>query len=382
MPSKTSFPMNLTRTNNNVSDSRTGANWKDISGTTPSTPYKRGGNPTAKIVTVGLYRPDHNKQYTLGYYGADKPENTNDANAFRARPLKHYRKQYGNNNNKQTNYRGNLITDVFETPGGNIVKNYSDVNCDDANAPGVLLVPNYSLKEVNQFNKVGKSGNSTTVTFDPNNTNQTKEFYNFKTCLKVCDPPTAARRRTQYQTNINVNPAKNKYYQTSKSYLESRCKTLAQNQGTGSKIAGKTYEYNSTSCYSTNANCKKLIHKPSNNQYQTQGAVSSGSRITRLKLNTIQTAANNSNVYNLGTAVQNAFAYSGRAEAPFTVKTKFQSNQFYRNFHISRKGGQGNHTTSGFCSNSVGNVKITELQRQTKDVRTSGVGSRTLNGVV
>ena len=91
---------------------------------------------------------------------------------------------------------------------------------------------------------------------------------------------------------------------------------------------------------------------------------------------------NNSNVYNLGTAVQNAFAYSGRAEAPFTVKTKFQSNQFYKNFHISRKGGQGNHTTSGFSCNSVGNVKITELQRQTKDVRTSGVGSRTLNGVV
>ncbi len=183
MPSKTSFPMNLTRTNNNVSDSRTGANWKDISGKTPSPANNRGGNPTAKIVTVGLYRPDHNKQYTLGYYGADKPENTNDANAFRARPLKHYRKQYGNNNNKQTNYRGNLITDVFETPGGNIVKNYSDVNCDDTNAPGVLLVPNYSLKEINQFNKVGKSGNSTTVTFDATNTNQTKEFYNFKSLL-------------------------------------------------------------------------------------------------------------------------------------------------------------------------------------------------------
>ena len=365
MPSNTSFPMNFSRTNNNISDNRAGANWKDISGT----------NPTAKIVTVGLHRPDHNKQYTLGYYGAATPQDTNDANAFRARPLKHYRKQYGNNNNKQTNYRSSLISSVFETPGGNIVKSYSEVTtCNNATAPGVVLVPNYSLKEANQFNKVGRQGNYPTFKDGPEQSND------YQNCLKICDPQTAARRRTQYQSNINVNPTKAKYYQTSKSYLQSRCKTLAQNQGTGSKITGKENEYKSTSCFSSDANCKKLIHKPSNNQYQTQGAVSASSRLTRLKLNTIQTAANNSNVYNLGQAVSNAFAYSGRAEAPFTVKTKFQSNQFYKNFHMSRKGGQGNHTTAGFsCKDGI---KITQLERQTKDVRTSGIGARTLNGVV
>jgi len=366
--------MNFSRTNNNISDNRTGANWKDISGTTPSPVNVRGGNPTAKIVTVGLHRPDHNKQYTLGYYGAATPQDTNDANAFRARPLKHYRKQYGNNNNKQTNYRGNLISSVFETPGGNTVKSYSDVTCDNTNAPGVLLVPDYSLKEANQFNKVGRQQNYPVFVGGAQQSND------YQTCLKLFDTPAAARRRTQYQTNINANPAKGKYYQTSKSYLQARCKTLAQHQGNGRKIAGKENEYKSGNCVSNISSCKTIIHKPSNNQYQTQGAVSASSRLTRLKLNTIQTAANNSNVYNLGQAVSNAFAYSGRAEAPFTVKTKYQSNQFYKNYHMSRKGGQGNHTTAGFsCKDGI---KITQLQRQTKDVRTSGIGARTLNGVV
>ena len=191
----------------------------------------------------------------------------------------------------------------------------------------------------------------------------------------MCDPQSAARRRTQYQTNINANPAKGKYYQTSKSYLQARCKTLAQNQGIGRKIAGKDNEYKSGNCLSNVSSCKTLIHKPSNNQYQTQGAVSASSRLIRLKLNTIQTAACGGpgacaiNVYNLGQAIPNAFAYSGRAEAPFTVKTKYQSNQFYKNFHMSRKGGQGNHTTAGFsCKDGI---KITQLERQTKDVRTS-----------
>ena len=383
MKRNSSNPINFTRTINNT-EPRTGANWK---GST-------GQQPTAKLVTVGNYRPDHNKQYTLGYYGRSSNSGYLDANAFRARPMKHYRKQYGNTNNKQT-HKTNLMN-AFERPNGTLVKSYNyTTDCQNNSAPGVLTIPNFSLKEINQFNKVGKDGSPTHITYNSTNEYQTKEFYDFKKCLPVCDTASKARKRTQYQSNINVNTARPKYYQTSQSYLQSRCKTFSQSQGI-SKIDGNTYnnkdivnnsvEYNSTSCFSKNSNCKKLIYKPSNGQYSNQGAVSAGSRLLRLKLNTIQTAAHNANKNNKfapvdDTSIANALSYSGRSETPFTIKSKYQSPQFYKNFHISRKGGKGNHTTN--CFNGCnGSQPITNTVRQNPSIKTSGVGARTCCGKV
>lgn len=377
MKRNSSNPINFVRTINNT-DARTGANWKG----------SVGDNPTAKIVTAGLYRPDHNKQYTLGYYGQQTNSNV-DANAFRSRPLKHYRKQYGNTNNKQTNSTNQLKS--LEQPGGSSIKSNTYVtSCTNNEAPGVSMIPDFSLR---QNNKVGRNGNPTNITYT-NNNNQTKEFYNFKTCLDICDPPSKARKLTQTQTIINVNVAKPKYYQTAKSYLQSRCKTLQQ-QTTISKITGNTYnsntignnsvEFNSTSCFMPKS-CNKVIYKPSNSKFDTQGAVSSSSRLLRLKLNTVQTAAKNADKNNNfgpngDTSIANALAYSGKPEAPFTIKSKYQSSQFYKNFHIIRKGGTGNHTTKCFdgCN---GNTPVTNTVRQMPSIKTSGVGARTCCGKV
>jgi hypothetical protein len=54
-----------------------------------------------------------------------------------------------------------------------------------------------------------------------------------------------------------------------------------------------TYEYDKSSCCPTCAvgkSCKKTIYKPNNKKFSKQGAVSSGSRLDRLKLNTIRSA--------------------------------------------------------------------------------------------
>lgn len=372
MPTATSYPNNMNQTFHNHILSRTGTNWKTTEGT----------NPNARLFTVGMYRPDHNKQYTLGYYGRDLNSNSADANAFRARPMKHYRKQYGNTNNKQTHSTINLLNS-FEKPSGTTLRkviqpNDTSTNCNNPTNEGVLFTPDYSIIEANQFNKVTR----TLVT--------PTQFNDYKSCLQAFDTPTAARKRTQYQSNINNNPAKPKYYQTSASYLQSRCKTHAQKQSFSKKpnttynnsiIGNNSVQFRSTTC--ANSCNPDIIYKPSNAQYSNQGAVSSSSRITRLKLNTIQKAAaysDNSNIFNLGTALPNAFAYSGRPEAPFTNKAKLQTTQFCSNFHIIRKGGQGNHTTACFIKN--GGERITALQQQSKSVRVSGIGARTLNGVV
>ena len=47
-----------------------------------------------------------------------------DPHAFRARPMKHYRLQYGNDNNKQT-YNNRYLLNTINKPGGVILKSYS-----------------------------------------------------------------------------------------------------------------------------------------------------------------------------------------------------------------------------------------------------------------
>ena len=67
----------------------------------------------------------------LAYPGTGEPygpATTNvtikDPHAFRARPMKHYRLQYGNDNNKQT-YKNRYLLNTINKPGGVILKSYN-----------------------------------------------------------------------------------------------------------------------------------------------------------------------------------------------------------------------------------------------------------------
>ena len=68
--------------------------------------------------------------------------------------------------------------------------------------------------------------------------------------------------------------------------------------------------------------CVKTIYKPCNTKFSTNTAVSSSSRIARLKYDTVtKSAQNQRRVW--GPEAASAAAYSGRPEAPFTTKAKF-----------------------------------------------------------
>lgn len=102
--------------------------------------------------------------------------------------------------------------------------------------------------------------------------------------------------------SANTNVSK-KYYQNSSSYLKSRRKTYVQNNGKGD-----------TQC------CNTTVYKPNNPKHSQEGAVSSGSRLERLKLDTIQkNAASLKSSYGRGAA--NAASYKGDFKAPQIVKT-------------------------------------------------------------
>jgi len=121
-------------------------------------------------------------------------------------------------------------------------------------------------------------------------------------------------------------------------YLKSKCKTYDQNLG-AAKIPGINYTdttnccvepipYNddnvqrsALNCGDCNGKAPAVIVKPNNKQYFQQGAVSSSSRIARLKYNTIQNNASSfKNAF--GTAAANAGQYRGDSNAPYFIKSK------------------------------------------------------------
>ena len=188
MPTKTSVPVNFSdMSNTNITKIRSGAKWKGFGAFTkyqcqtqngffPEAGYDNvkwncvpgatNGNNIKifpkKYNIAGMYKPFVNYQSgkgpnnggigfkderkncltstkalnpgeNLAYPGTGEPygEGTvgvnnirKDPNAFRARPMKHYRLQYGNDNNKQT-YNNRYLLNAFNKPGGMILKSYN-----------------------------------------------------------------------------------------------------------------------------------------------------------------------------------------------------------------------------------------------------------------
>lgn len=120
-----------------------------------------------------------------------------------------------------------------------------------------------------------------------------------------------------------------KYYTDSRAYLRARCQTFDQKSKIGEAVAGSTAGFKSTNCYESGCeNKQNVIYKPSNNKFATQGAVSSGSRLLRLKVDTITRNANSFSAY--GHAAQNAGRYNGNSTAPYFLKSKENKGVCFR----------------------------------------------------
>tara|TARA_Y100000768_G_scaffold307929_5_gene242074 strand:+ start:18197 stop:18868 length:672 start_codon:yes stop_codon:yes gene_type:complete len=116
-------------------------------------------------------------------------------------------------------------------------------------------------------------------------------------------------------------------------YLKSRSKTYEQKtQHFGiSEDARKKNLYRaagSGNILDANGNYKSrescTTWKPTNLYYNQDGAVSNSTNINKIKYNTIQKHAKTI-MSAFDKSVANAYAYSGRAEAPFTNKSKMQT---------------------------------------------------------
>ena len=263
----------------------------------------------------------------LNTYSAVPSWNYNDNNsvsgdsgpAFKARPLKIWRRQLNG-----TTSRGlSSIGMAMDIPGGSVYLGSKDP-CDENNKRGTLI------NNIDQGFKIQESG--------PND-----KYFDASLNKVVC---VASNPETKVIKSASTILNKN-YYTDSRAYLQSRSKTYRQNQGTGVRIEGGTYfDENKNVLHPSNSpngppfyestnnvnNCndkpKTIIYKPNNSNYSTQGAVSSGTRLLRLKIDTINTNANSFSAY--GEAAKNAGRYSSNTNAVYILKSKQNKCKKYR----------------------------------------------------
>lgn len=298
---------------------RTGENWK----------FNRTQDQVVKMETV----PGH---IFLGNF-LDTVDNPTNCNPFTANPIRHWRKQgVGITTDRIDIVRTKNLQNYYEKPGSSTIRTNTTnpPDCNQGSCANQLIIPDYNIayRKNNENDYIGTLSGRTSFVNPCATANDT-----FSRCVAVCNPEYKARMRTRYPSRINKDNSKPKYYTTNSSYLQARCRTYAQNNfqyGTNDQVndncailnggaSASSFRPNCLGCIGCPACSKRSVYKPNNCKFAVQGAVTSSGRIARLKLDTItKFAAGFTNDPNFGPNVANAYAYSGRADAPFTVKNK------------------------------------------------------------
>jgi len=266
-------------------------------------------------------------------------DSTNDVPsgpAFKARPIKHWRKQLAPRTGSGRSSTG--IGMPMDRPGGSTYLGDTPEKCKCETVSETV-----NLKEnITRTHKIVKP-TASDIVYDKNG--------NGKTTCVACNP----------ETNV-IKPASTilnkKYYTDSRAYLRSRNMTYEQKLS-GTRANGIEYfGPDGNLLWPTNtvngpqvrapsdcpARCEtasgarygsRAIYKPNNRQFGVQGAVSSSSRLERLKLNTI---TNNGDSFRnaFGSEGANAGKYHGTSTSPYFLKSKME-----KCVHHHRN---GNHT--------------------------------------
>lgn len=279
-------------------------------------PYVSWKDAKHKEAVMGNKRPESNLGHVynknINYLN---DANTSDACAFRARPIKHWRKQLITNKNEGTKERNVIYNDK---PGSSILSQYE---CCSGEDNSFNIISNINASKNNNFNVSG----SYTVTSDDINNG-----WNGPVGKRICCNRVANRIKPA-TTVINK-----KYCTEYKMYLRKRNKSFERHNqtskypnveyltATGEIIWPSDATLNSSMKLMSNCevNCyKPTIYKPNNYNYSTQGAVSSSTRLLRLKQNTVNSNGSSFRTA-FGAQAANAGKYTGSMTAPYFIKSK------------------------------------------------------------
>lgn len=355
-------------------------------GPTPTGPLNTPlSTPSSAAIMGGMSRPSVNVGHAPG---TNAESNYNDAKDFIGAtgnacvqspfPMKHWRRELAMNGKSG---RSAASVDIANRPGGTSFRGYnftegvyydnvnnswrSSCNCDASGNNIFITFDNKLLQNTSKSIKppavipsapMGSGGGNTSgqgqvrnniynpgyIQIGPVGDSSSYQIqtgvYNIK---KICGTP--ENNVIKYSANTNLSQA---YYSDSKAYLKARCKLYTQklstieisgneyidsdgnpippsNSSTGSQVFQTNncpYPYQN----GKNNNCNTTIYKRSNAQFATQGAVDNGTRLAKLKYDTI-TLNGNSFRSAWGDSAANAGKYHGdfNGIAPYFIKSKY-----------------------------------------------------------
>tara|TARA_B110000967_G_scaffold208655_2_gene261611 strand:- start:285 stop:1301 length:1017 start_codon:yes stop_codon:yes gene_type:complete len=307
----------------------------------PIVNIKGNVDPVSASIVPNLSRPNTNG-----------PTTEANANAFsgpnrKARPMKHWRRQL------QPYYssgRSSKLVSYMERPGGTVFRGIGNhCNCDASgnslhvinnnkflNSPYSSIKPKQNISGGTVYNngyvQVGNPDASGSYQIDTG-------IYQMKNLC--CTPENKVVKSA-------VTLLSKAYYSDSKAYLKSRCMTYEQKLST-SKLPNNTYldacgnvlppsdSSTGSQVYAT-PNCPKArggkcevttTYKPNNRQFAQQGAVSSGTRLEKLKYDTV-TKNGASFTSAFGKEGANAGRYHTTSQGPYFLKNKNQTFVYHR----------------------------------------------------
>lgn len=187
-------------------------------------------------------------------------EKISKANAFKARPLNHYRRQYvGNDNKMSSGKHSKLLLSSINSPGGYILRNNTLDNSSILH--NSKLEPDFMLSK-NDYEK------------------------------SRCEP-----LKCYKDTSV-----KNKTFSSNREMLYSKQSTYKQNLPSKKTNSSEAYSFSNATgiCPVDDENDIEVdilrYSKPINTQYLTNSAVSSATRTLKAKYNTLQTTAKTNNL--------------------------------------------------------------------------------------
>ncbi len=307
-----------------------------------------GMEPTSAGVMGGMARPNINLGHAPQTTASD---NYNIAQNYigpfgKAYPMKHWRRQLNINGVGRQSGRSYASISVVDRPGGTVFRGYTSENDCSCDGSGNLYITfdNKFLQSDYQSIKPhvviplssgttnNKIQNNAAIQIGPVDASGS---YQIQTGIymtkRICDTP---------ENNViksAVTLLSKSYYSDNKAYLKARCKLYSQKQSI-QEIAGNTYdspyiennstEFNTNNCtnpYQTGRQCSNTTtYKPSNAQFAVQGAVDNGTRLAKLKYDTItKNGASFRSAF--GEAAANAGKYQGNYDGntAYFIKTKY-----------------------------------------------------------
>jgi len=320
---------------------------------TTKVPHSSTKDGVAISIISGMNRPLANgvDQNVAELHKSNGPD-------FKARPIKHWRRQLRPSTFGGLTSSGNRVATVklATTPGGEIYRaNSNNCSCADLTNGGNA----YTISE--KFTKQGE--NSLTDASLANGVKVQNNGY-----VQIGNPLLLAGTDVNYQILTGLYNTKcisctpearvikpsttllsKAYYTTHEAYMKSRTNTYEQKQltvpiqgendnyyaadgqlkwpsdsPTGPQVYATTEQYNPQSTQTCNGRrAGTTIFKPNNRQYSCQGAVDSSTRLDRLKQTTV-----NKNAASLkaafGSEGASACAYRGISDTPYFLKSKYQ----------------------------------------------------------